>query len=90
MVPKSEASKNVAETPYRILAFNVDNQLSTNVSGIWAFGDPSGRGGLARTSYNGFDIVAANFLNHERRSATGHIIANKLYTDSPLGGQSRA
>ena len=63
----------------------VDNQLRTNVPGIWALGDCNGRGGFTHTSYNDFEIVAANLLDHEPRSVTDRITAYNLYIDPPLG-----
>ena len=63
----------------------VDNQLRTNVPGIWALGDCNGRGGFTHTSYNDFEIVAANLLDHESRSVTDRITAYNLYVDPPLG-----
>jgi len=63
----------------------VDNQLRTNVSGIWALGDCNGRGGFTHTSYNDFEIVAANLLDHDSRSVTDRIRAYNLYIDPPLG-----
>ena len=63
----------------------VDNQLRTNVPGIWALGDCNGRGGFTHTSYNDFEIVAANLLDHETRSVTDRITAYNLYIDPPLG-----
>ena len=63
----------------------VDNQLRTNVPGIWALGDCNGRGGFTHTSYNDFQIVAANLLDHETRSVTDRITAYNLYVDPPLG-----
>jgi pyruvate/2-oxoglutarate dehydrogenase complex dihydrolipoamide dehydrogenase (E3) component len=63
----------------------VDNQLRTNVPGIWALGDCNGRGGFTHTSYNDFEIVAANLLDHEQRSVTDRITAYNLYIDPPLG-----
>jgi len=62
-----------------------DNQLRTNVPGIWALGDCNGRGGFTHTSYNDFEIVAANLLDHESRSVTDRITAYNLYVDPPLG-----
>ena len=38
-------------------------QLRTNVPGIWALGDCNGRGAFTHTSYNDFEIVAANLLD---------------------------
>jgi pyruvate/2-oxoglutarate dehydrogenase complex dihydrolipoamide dehydrogenase (E3) component len=63
----------------------VDNQLRTNVPGIWALGDCNGRGGFTHTSYNDFQIVAANLLDHGPRSVTDRITAYNLYIDPPLG-----
>jgi pyruvate/2-oxoglutarate dehydrogenase complex dihydrolipoamide dehydrogenase (E3) component len=63
----------------------VDNQLRTNVPGIWALGDCNGRGGFTHTSYNDFEIVAGNLLDHEPRSVTDRITAYNLYIDPPLG-----
>ena len=36
----------------------VDDQLQTNVPGIWALGDCNGRGAFTHTSYNDYEIVA--------------------------------
>ena len=63
----------------------VDDQLRTNVAGIWALGDCNGRGGFTHTSYNDFEIVAANLLDHEPRSVADRITAYNLYIDPPLG-----
>jgi pyruvate/2-oxoglutarate dehydrogenase complex dihydrolipoamide dehydrogenase (E3) component len=63
----------------------VDNQLRTNVTGIWALGDCNGRGGFTHTSYNDFEIVAANLLDHQPRSVADRIRAYNLYIDPPLG-----
>jgi pyruvate/2-oxoglutarate dehydrogenase complex dihydrolipoamide dehydrogenase (E3) component len=63
----------------------VDDQLRTNVNGIWALGDCNGRGGFTHTSYNDFKIVAANLLDHEKRSVADRIRAFNLYIDPPLG-----
>ena len=63
----------------------VDNQLRTNVPGIWALGDCNGRGGFTHTSYNDFEIVAANLLDQEPRSVADRITAYNLYIDPPLG-----
>ena len=46
----------------------VDDTLRTNVPGIWALGDCNGRGAFTHTSYNDFEIVAANLLDGEARS----------------------
>jgi pyruvate/2-oxoglutarate dehydrogenase complex dihydrolipoamide dehydrogenase (E3) component len=63
----------------------VDDQLRTNVPGIWAMGDCNGRGAFTHTSWNDFEIVAANVLDHEQRRVSDRITAYALYTDPPLG-----
>ena len=45
----------------------VDDSLRTNVSGIWAMGDVNGRGAFTHTSYNDYEIVAANLLDDDPR-----------------------
>ncbi len=63
----------------------VDDQLLTNVPGIWALGDCNGKGGFTHTSYNDFEIVAANLLDHDQRRLSDRILAYALYIDPPLG-----
>ena len=41
----------------------VDEELKTNVPGIWAIGDCNGRGAFTHTSYNDYEIVAANLFD---------------------------
>ena len=62
----------------------VDDQLRTNVPGIWAMGDCNGRGAFTHTSWNDFEIVAANILDNEQRRVSDRITAYALYTDPPL------
>jgi len=63
----------------------VDDQLRTNIPGIWALGDCNGRGAFTHTSYNDFEIVAANLLDQGQRRLSDRILAYALYTDPPLG-----
>ncbi len=63
----------------------VDDQLRTNVSGIWALGDCNGKGAFTHTSYNDFEIVAANLLDNDPRRVSDRIPAYNLYIDPPLG-----
>ena len=64
---------------------NVDDQLATNVPGVWALGDCNGRGAFTHTAYNDFEIVAANLLDGEARRVTDRIDCYALYIDPPLG-----
>jgi pyruvate/2-oxoglutarate dehydrogenase complex dihydrolipoamide dehydrogenase (E3) component len=63
----------------------VDDVLRTNVEHIWAMGDCNGRGAFTHTSYNDFEIVAANLLDNEPRKVTDRIPTYALYIDPPLG-----
>jgi pyruvate/2-oxoglutarate dehydrogenase complex dihydrolipoamide dehydrogenase (E3) component len=63
----------------------VDDQLRTNVPGIWALGDCNGKDAFTHTSYNDFEIVAANLLDNDWRSIADRVPAYALYIDPPLG-----
>ena len=63
----------------------VDDQLCTNVPGIFALGDCNGRGAFTHTSYNDYEIVAGNLLDNDKRRVSDRITAYALYTDPPLG-----
>jgi pyruvate/2-oxoglutarate dehydrogenase complex dihydrolipoamide dehydrogenase (E3) component len=63
----------------------VDDQLQTNVPGIWALGDCNGRGAFTNTSYNDYEIVADNLLNAGHRRVSDRIQTYALFTDPPLG-----
>ena len=63
----------------------VDDQLRTSAEGIWALGEVNARGAFTHTSYNDFEIVAANLLDDDPRRVTDRITCYGLYTDPPLG-----
>ncbi|MCI0400049.1 MAG: FAD-containing oxidoreductase [Gammaproteobacteria bacterium] len=63
----------------------VDDQLKTNVPGIWAMGDVNGRGAFTHTSYNDYEILAANLFDSGNRRIVDRITAYALYIDPPLG-----
>ena len=50
----------------------VDDELRTNVPGVWAMGDCNGHGGFTHTSYNDFEIVAANLLDNDTAAQRSH------------------
>jgi pyruvate/2-oxoglutarate dehydrogenase complex dihydrolipoamide dehydrogenase (E3) component len=62
----------------------VDDHLATNVPGIWALGDVNGRGAFTHTSYNDYEIVAANLLDNEARRVSDRFAVYALFTDPPL------
>ena len=53
--------------------------------GVWALGDCNGRGAFTHTSYNDYEIVAANLLDGDHRRVSDRIQTYALYTDPPLG-----
>ena len=63
----------------------VDDELRTNVPGIWALGDCNGRGAFTHTSFNDGEIVADNLFNQDHRRVSDRIQAYALYIDPPLG-----
>ncbi len=69
-----------------------DEHLRTNIEGVWALGDVNGRGAFTHTSYNDFEIVAANLFDNEPRRTSDRIAAYALFIDPPLGrvGQTEA
>ena len=64
---------------------SVDDQLRTNVAGIWAIGDVNGRGAFTHTSYNDYEIVAANLFDNDPRKVSDRILCYGLFIDPPLG-----
>jgi len=62
----------------------VDDQLRTNIDGIWALGDVNGKGAFTHTAYNDFEIVSANLLDNDQRKVSDRILAYALYIDPPL------
>ncbi len=63
----------------------VDDQLRTNVEGVWAIGDANGKGAFTHTSYNDYEIVAANLFDNDPRKVSERILCYGLYIDPPLG-----
>ncbi len=64
---------------------SVDDQLRTTVPGIWALGDCNGKGAFTHTSYNDFEIVAANLFDDDPRRVSDRFPCYGLFIDPPLG-----
>jgi len=62
----------------------VDDQLRTNVDGIFALGDCNGKGAFTHTAYNDYEIVAANLLDRDPRRVSDRIPCYAMYMDPPL------
>ncbi len=63
----------------------VDDELRTNVAGIWAMGDCNGRGAFTHTSYNDYEIIADNLFDGDSRRVSDRIPCYGLFIDPPLG-----
>ena len=63
----------------------VNDRLETNVMGVYALGDVNGRGAFTHTSWNDYEIVAANLFDGDTRRVTDRIPTYALFTDPPLG-----
>jgi len=65
----------------------VDDELKTSVDHIWAMGDCNGRGAFTHTSYNDFEIVAANVgvFDGVSRRVSDRVPTYALFIDPPLG-----
>jgi pyruvate/2-oxoglutarate dehydrogenase complex dihydrolipoamide dehydrogenase (E3) component len=66
-------------------SITVDDELRTSAEGVWAIGDVNGRGAFTHTSYNDFEIVAANLFDGDSRRVSDRIVCYALYIDPPLG-----
>ena len=62
----------------------VDDRLMTSAPGVYALGDVNGRGAFTHTSYNDFEILAANLIDGEDRKLSERVFGYALFTDPPL------
>jgi len=60
---------------------HVDEDCATSARGVWALGDCNGRGGFTHTSYNDYEIVAANLLDKDSRRISDRIYCSAVYID---------
>jgi len=63
----------------------VNDQLETNVPGIYALGDCNGEGAFTHTAYNDFEIIVANKFTDQKRKVSDRIMTYGLFVDPPLG-----
>jgi pyruvate/2-oxoglutarate dehydrogenase complex dihydrolipoamide dehydrogenase (E3) component len=63
----------------------VDDECRTSAAGIWALGEANGKGAFTHTSYNDYEIVAANLFDGDRRRISDRIMTYALFIDPPLG-----
>ena len=63
----------------------VDDQCRTSAEGVWALGDANGKGAFTHTSWNDYEIVAANLFDKDPRKISDRIPCYALFIDPPLG-----
>jgi len=63
----------------------VDDQCRTSAEGVWALGDANGRGAFTHTSWNDYEVVAANLFDNDPRRISERIPCYALFIDPPLG-----
>jgi pyruvate/2-oxoglutarate dehydrogenase complex dihydrolipoamide dehydrogenase (E3) component len=63
----------------------VDDQCRTSAEGVWALGDANGKGAFTHTSWNDYEIVAANLFDKDPRKISDRIACYALFIDPPLG-----
>jgi pyruvate/2-oxoglutarate dehydrogenase complex dihydrolipoamide dehydrogenase (E3) component len=63
----------------------VDDACHTSAEGVWAMGDANGRGAFTHTSWNDYEIVAANLFDNDPRKIADRIPCYALFIDPPLG-----
>lgn len=63
----------------------VDDQCRTSAEGVWCLGDANGRGAFTHTSWNDYEIVAANLFDNDPRGISDRIPCYALFIDPPLG-----
>jgi pyruvate/2-oxoglutarate dehydrogenase complex dihydrolipoamide dehydrogenase (E3) component len=64
---------------------NVDDECRTSAEGVWALGECNGKGAFTHTSYNDYEIVAANLFDNDKRRISDRIQTYALFIDPPLG-----
>ncbi len=64
---------------------SVDGQCRTSAEGVWALGDANGKGAFTHTSWNDYEIVAANLFDNDPRRISDRIPCYALFIDPPLG-----
>jgi pyruvate/2-oxoglutarate dehydrogenase complex dihydrolipoamide dehydrogenase (E3) component len=63
----------------------VNGQLETNVSGIYALGDVKGGPAFTHISYDDFRILRTNLLEHGHASTQGRLAPSTIFIDPQLG-----
>jgi len=67
-------------------SIKVNDQLETNLPGVWALGDVKGGPAFTHISYNDFQIVYANLIEGKNLMIDKRIVQYCVFTDPQLGG----
>jgi pyruvate/2-oxoglutarate dehydrogenase complex dihydrolipoamide dehydrogenase (E3) component len=62
----------------------VDDRLCTTVDGVFALGDCNGHGAFTHTSYNDYEILAANLLEGDDRKVSDRCTSYAVFIDPPF------
>src|SRR5207248_8795496 len=63
----------------------VDDECRTTANNVWALGECNGKGAFTHTSFNDYEIVAANLFDNDKRRISDRIMTYALFIDPPLG-----
>jgi pyruvate/2-oxoglutarate dehydrogenase complex dihydrolipoamide dehydrogenase (E3) component len=63
----------------------VNSRLETTASGIWALGDVKGGPAFTHISYNDYQIIYGNIIEHKSFSTENRYVPYSLFTDPQLG-----
>ncbi len=63
-----------------------NGKLETNVAGIWALGDVKGGPAFTHISYNDFQVIFGNLIEHRELSIDHRLVPYCVFTDPQLGG----
>ena len=63
----------------------VDDACRASADGVWCMGDANGKGAFTHTSWNDYEIVAANLFDNDPRRISDRIPCYALFIDPPLG-----
>jgi pyruvate/2-oxoglutarate dehydrogenase complex dihydrolipoamide dehydrogenase (E3) component len=63
----------------------VNERLETNVPGTWALGDVKGGPAFTHISFNDYQIVYGNLVQHKNLSIKNRIVPYAVFTDPELG-----
>ncbi|RPI15039.1 MAG: mercuric reductase [Ignavibacteriae bacterium] len=64
---------------------NVNDELETNIEGVYALGDVKGGPAFTHISYDDYRIIKANLFEGKKRRIKGRLVPYTVFTDPQLG-----